>query len=53
MLRIVITVDGETEDPLGVKEQLAMDLERFGNVHVVDVRRIEPEQMRIGEDGGN
>ena len=48
MLRIVIEVTGGSDDPLGVKEWLAMELERFGDVRVVEVRRIEPEQMKIG-----
>ena len=51
MLRIVIEVTGEVDDAQGVKEALAMELERFGNVHVVEVCRIEPEQMRIGGTG--
>lgn len=50
MLRIVIEVTGEVDDVLGVKEALAMELERFGDVRVVDVRRIKPEQMQIKED---
>ena len=49
MLRIVIEVAGGDDDPLGVKEKLAIDLERFGDVRVVEVRRIEPEQMKIEE----
>lgn len=50
MLRIVIEVTGEVDDAQGVKEKLATDLERFGDVRVVEVRRIEPEQMKIKED---
>ena len=50
MLRIVIEVTGEVDDAQGVKEALTMELERFGDVRVVDVRRIEPEQMKIKED---
>lgn len=49
MLRIVIEVTGGDDDPLGVKEKLAMDLECFGDVRVVEVRRIEPKQMKIEE----
>ena len=47
MLRIVINVDAETEDAQGVKEKLAVDLERFGDVRVVEVREIPAEQMRM------
>ena len=50
MLRIVVEITGADDDPLGVKEKLAMELERYGNVRVVEVRRIEPEQMKM-EDG--
>ena len=47
MLRIVVEINGEVDDAQGVKEKLAMDLERFGDVRVVEVRRIEPEQVRL------
>ena len=47
MLRIVVEVTGEVDDAQGVKKKLATDLERFGDVRVVEVRRIEPEQMRM------
>lgn len=50
MLRIVIEVTGEVDDAQGVKEALAMELERFSDVRVVDVHQIEPEQMKIKED---
>ena len=49
MLRIVIEVTGEAVDPQGVKESVAMELERFGDVRVVEVRCIEPEQIKIEE----
>lgn len=48
MLRIVIEVSGEVEDAQGIKEKLAMDLERFGDVRVVEVLRIDAEQMKVG-----
>lgn len=47
MLWIVIKITDEVDDPQGVKEKLAMDLERFGDVHVVEVKRVEAEQMRM------
>lgn len=47
MLRIVIDIDAEVDTAQGVKEKLAMDLERFGDVRVVEVREIKPEQMRM------
>ena len=51
MLKIVLTVDGDTSDPQGLKEALAMELERFGPVRVLDVKRIEAERMRIRDAG--
>lgn len=51
MLRIVVEITGETEDAQGVKEQLATDLERFGDVRVVEVRRIGEEQIKINMEG--
>lgn len=47
MLRIVIEVDGHACDADGVKESLAMELERYGDTRVVDVREIAPEQLKI------
>lgn len=49
MLRIVVEITGADDEPLGVKEKLAMELERYGNVRVAEVTRIEPEQIRIEE----
>lgn len=49
MLRIVIEITNEVDDAQGLKEKLAMDLERFGDVRVVEVRGIEPEQLKMGE----
>lgn len=53
MLRIVVEITGEVEDAQGVKEKLATDLERFGDVRVVEVRRIGAEQMRLEEIRSN
>jgi len=50
MLRITVEITGEVEDAQGVKEKLAMELEKHGNVRVVKVERVEPEQIRM-EDG--
>lgn len=47
MLRLIINITGEVDDAQGVKEKLATDLERFGDVRVVEVRRIEDEQLRM------
>lgn len=45
MLRIVIEVDAPAGQAIGVKEDLAMYLERFGDSRVVAVEEIGPEQM--------
>lgn len=49
MLRIVIEITGGDDDPLGVKEKLAMDLEKYGGVRVVEVKLVEAEQIRMEE----
>ena len=51
MLRIVIEVTGEAVDPQGVKESLAMELERFGDVRVVSVEQKEAEQIKMNMEG--
>lgn len=47
MLRIVVNITGADDDPLGVKEKLAMELEKYGNVRVAKVERVEDEQMKL------
>lgn len=46
MLRIVVEIDGDAE-PQGAKELLAMELERFGGVRVVDIQKIGQNQMTM------
>lgn len=48
VLIITVQVDAPAGQAIGVKEQIAMDLERYGDTKVISVREIEPEQMRIG-----
>ena len=48
MLTITIEVDAPTGQAIGIKEDLAMYLERFGDAHVVEIREIGPEQMKLG-----
>ena len=48
MLKIVMVVDGN-DDAQGTKEQLAMLVERFGNVRVVEVVNMEAKQLRMEE----
>lgn len=47
MLTITIQVNTPGWAAQGVKEHLAMCLEKFGDVRVVEVREDEPEQMKL------
>lgn len=47
MLRVVVEVDAPTGQAIGVKEALAMWLERYGDARVAAVEEIVPEQMRL------
>lgn len=48
MLTITIQVDRPAGQAIGVKEDLAMYCERYGDVRVVLVTETGPEQMMIG-----
>lgn len=52
MLTIVIEVDALAGQAIGVKEHLAMVLEKFGDVRVVEVREDVPEQMEMNRMEG-
>lgn len=47
MLTITIKVDAPPGQAQGIKEHLAMCLEKFGDTRVVDIQEDRPEQMRI------
>lgn len=47
MLTITIQVNAPPDAAQGVKEALAMWLERYGDARVVSVTEDEPEQMRM------
>ncbi len=47
MLIITVHVDAPAGQAIGIKEQIAMDLERYGDTKVVSVEEILPEQMEI------
>ena len=49
MLIITIHVDAPSGQAIGLKEQIAMDLERYGDTRVVDIQEVLPEQMRLGK----
>lgn len=44
---ITLHVDAPAGAAIGVKEAIAVDLEKYGDVRVVDVREIQPEQLRM------
>lgn len=47
MLIITLQVDAPMGSIQGVKETLAMYLERYGDVRVTAVKEVAPEQMRF------
>lgn len=51
MLRIVMDVDRPVGQSIGIKEALAMDLERYGDVRVVSVEEITPWKQEVIERG--
>ena len=55
MLIITIHVIGTAGQAIGIKEQIAMDLEKYGDVRVVSVEEVVSEsryeQMRFGDIG--
>lgn len=53
MLIITVHVNAPPGQAIGIKEQIAQDLERFGDTRVVSVEVVQPtyRQMRIGETG--
>lgn len=48
MLRVTIEVDAPLGAAQGVKEQLAMLLETWGDTRVVSVEERGPEQIKLG-----
>lgn len=51
MLRIVMDVDSPVGQAIGIKEALAMDLERYGDVRVVSVEEITPWKQEVIDNG--
>ena len=47
MLTIRIEVDRPAGQAIGIKEDLAMYLEKFGDARVVEIKETSPEQLRI------
>ena len=52
-LLLTIAVEGTTTGKaIGVKEAIAMDLEKYGDVRVLRVEVREPEQMKLDQSYG-
>lgn len=47
MLRITIEVKAPAVDAQGAKEAIAADLEKYGDVRVVQVQDVQPRQMEV------
>lgn len=47
MLIITIEVDAPAGHAIGVKEAIAQDLERYGDVRVIEIKEIRPKQERL------
>ncbi len=50
MLFILVAVDTPPGQAIGIKEDLAMHLEKFGDSKVIDIREDLPEQMMLEVD---
>jgi len=48
MLIITVTVDAPPGQAIGIKEDLAMYLERFGDAKVIRVEEKGPQQLTLG-----
>ena len=47
MIRIVLEVDAPPGCVIGVKESVSMAAEPYGNIRVVSVEKVLPEQLKI------
>ena len=45
---IVLRVDAPVHKALAIKEVLAMEMEKYGDFRVLEIREEHPEQMKIG-----
>lgn len=48
MLRVTIDVDAPAGQAIGIKEQLAMMVEPFGDIKRVSVEDLHPTQLKMG-----
>ena len=54
MLVITIHVNRPAGQAIGIKEQIALDLEKYGDVRVVSIEEVQPkeptyEQLQLGD----
>ena len=47
MLRITVEIDAHRVDAQGAKDAIAADLEKYGDVRVVQVQEVQPRQMEV------
>lgn len=47
VLKIIVEVNAPVGQAIGIKEQIAMDLEKYGDTRVVRVEEIRPRQMDL------
>lgn len=47
MLEIRIVVNKPAGQAIGIKEDLAMYLEKFGDARVVEIKETAPEQLKL------
>lgn len=52
MLKITALVNAPSGCSQGIKEDIAMFLERFGDTRVISIEEEFPEQMSFSEPGG-
>lgn len=55
MLIVTVHVNAPAGQAIGIKEQIAMDLEKYGDARVLSIeeKRTEYQQMEIGGSYGN
>ncbi len=53
VLIITIHVDAPAGQAIGVKEQIAQDLERFGDTKVISIKESLPQQLGMFADAHN
>jgi len=47
MYIITLKVNAPPGNPLGIKEAIATDMEKYGDTKVVSVKEVQPEQMKL------